>query len=124
MANYEHLLNDLKTMHRERNWNFFHKSKDLLIAMMSEVGELADLYRWLDDDTLDQMHKNPDTKKKIAYEMADILSYLMTLAYSSDIDLLQALKEKNEIVKRKYPVEQIRNKDTNSLLGNKPKNFK
>ena len=119
MVTYEQVLEELKQMHKERNWHNFHTSKDVLIALVGEIGELAELYRWLDNEQIEQMHCNPEKKQKIAHEMADILSYLMTLAYKNGIDLPEALSEKNKIIKERYPVKEFKNKNTNVLDGNK-----
>lgn len=78
-------LNDLKEKIREfnveRDWDKFHNPKDLLIALVSEVGELAECYRWLSDAELSKIHSDPAKKKKVEEEIADVIIYLIILSY-------------------------------------------
>ena len=65
MGDLDILRDKLRAFNQERDWDKFHNPKDLLIALVSEVGELADCYRWLSEEELSNAHLNPQKKIKI-----------------------------------------------------------
>lgn len=84
----------------ERNWRQFHNPKDLALSLTLEAAELLELYQWSGTD-LECRDKLPQVKE----ELADVLSYCISLAdvYGLDLDeILNAKVDKNE---QKYPVE-------------------
>lgn len=117
----EKLKKKIKLFNVERDWDKFHNPKDLLVALVSEVGELAECYRWLNEKELSKIHSDPVKKKKVEEEIADIIMYSIILAYKTDIDIFKAIEEKIEKNKRKYPVEKAMGVHTNPLEGFKGK---
>jgi len=73
----------------QRNWEQFHKLKDLLLGLDIEVSELMELFLWKSDSEIDQI-----PKEKIKHELADIFIYLAYVAAKFDIDLEEAIVEK------------------------------
>ncbi len=118
-------LNELKEKIRqfnlERDWDKFHNPKDLLVALVSEVGELAECYRWLNDKELSKIHADPEKKKKVEEEIADIVIYLIILSYKTDIDIFKAIEKKIERNQKKYPIEKTKGIHTNPIEGFKGK---
>ncbi len=114
-------LNDLKEKIREfnveRDWDKFHNPKDLLIALVSEVGELAECYRWLSDAELSKIHSDPAKKKKVEEEIADVIIYLIILSYKTDIDIFKVIEWKIEKNREKYPIEKAKGIHTNPIEG-------
>ena len=41
------LRDRMRTFTDQRDWNKFHDPKSLLLALVGEVGELAELFQWL-----------------------------------------------------------------------------
>lgn len=117
----EDLKEKIRQFNLEREWDRFHNPKDLLIALVSEVGELAECYRFLSPEELSRVHTDPAKKKKIEEEIADILIYLLILSYKTDIDIFRAIDEKIEKNRKKYPVEKARGVHTNPIEGFKGK---
>jgi len=93
----------------------------LIVALFSEVGELAECYRWLNDKEVSQVHQDAEKKKMVEEEVADILLYLLTFSYKTGIDLTQAVNNKLEKNSRKYPVDKVKGIHSNPLLGIKGK---
>ncbi|MGI9473571.1 MAG: nucleotide pyrophosphohydrolase, partial [Rubripirellula sp.] len=58
---------------RERDWEQFHDPKNLVMAMTSEVGELADLFRWVDSQRSLELAKSAEYSSQVAQELADIV---------------------------------------------------
>lgn len=92
---------------QERDWEQFHIPRSLLLALIAEVGELAELVQWAPDEALDERWIE-DHKSRLSEEMADILVYLVRLADVLNVDLLEAASSKIRQNSEKYPVEKSR----------------
>jgi len=121
MTDFNLLKEKIKEFNSERNWDQFHNPKDLLVALVSEVGELADCYRWLSSEELYKVHKDPEKKIKIEEEIADIMMYLMILTNKTDIDLLKTVENKLEKNAKKYPLNKCKGVHSNAIEGFKGK---
>lgn len=88
-----------------REWGEFHSPRNLILALVGEVGELAAEVQWSSDE-LSEM--TPEQRKSVANEMADVQNYLILLAERLDIDLLEALKRKLAENDVRYPVDSSR----------------
>lgn len=80
---------------KERDWEKFHTPKNLALALGSEVGELLAEFRWKSDDELRNLE--PEATKKISYELADSVIFLLRLADILDIDIPASVIEKIKI---------------------------
>lgn len=105
-ATIEQLKDAVRAFSRERDWEQFHKPKDLLVALMCEVGELAEHLRYRTDAEIAAALADPATLRDFAHELADCLWLLLRLADVNGIDLAAALREKLDLAARKYPVDQ------------------
>jgi len=121
MDKLEELTKRIKEFNKERDWDQYHNPKDILVALVSEVGELADCYRWLSAEEMKEIHSDAEKKKKVEEEIADIMMYLIMLAYKTDIDILSAVEKKLEKNIRKYPVEKAKGVHSNHSEGFKGK---
>jgi dCTP diphosphatase len=91
---------------RERDWEQFQSPKNLSMALAGEAGELLEHFQWL---TEAQSHAlSAEKRRAVAYELADILSYLLRLADRLDIDLIAATHEKIAINEHRYPADKVR----------------
>lgn len=85
---------------RERDWEQYHSPRNLLLAVISEIGEVADIVRWLGDS---EPTIPPDRREDWEDELADVLILLIRLADQSQVDLSAAFERKFEKVEAKYP---------------------
>jgi NTP pyrophosphatase (non-canonical NTP hydrolase) len=94
-------LNDLTTrlleFRDQRDWAKFHNPKDLALAINIETSELLELFLWKQIVEVDRI--------KVEEEVADIFAYLLLFAEKYEIDLRQALLNKIEVNKIKYPID-------------------
>ena len=74
------------------------------MALIGEVGELSELFQWLDMDQSANIMSDDMKAQRVKEEMADVFVYLISLANKLDIDLIQAAEAKMEKNKTKYPV--------------------
>ena len=94
----------LRDFTEERNWQEFHTPKDLAIAVSVEAAELLEHFRFRNGKKLDNYLKEEENRKEIAYEMADVLSFLVRMADEMKIDIAAALKDKMDKNSKRYPI--------------------
>jgi len=119
---FHQLVEKLRTFNLERDWDKYHNPKDLTLALVSEVGELAECYRWLSPAEVENVHADPEKRKKVEEELADITIFILTLSYKTNIDLLAAIDAKLEKNNKRYSVDKIKGQHTNPIEGRKEKN--
>ena len=94
----------LRAFVAEREWAQFHDPKNLAMAVASEAGELLAEYRWIAGAEADAWSAEPENKKRVAMEAADVGIALLLLCDRVGIDLVGAMGEKIEVNGRNYPV--------------------
>ena len=81
----------------DRNWDMYHTERNLILALIGELGELAELFQWKGDgpDGAPIGLKNWEDEEKdtVAQELADVTIYLMRLATKSGVDIGKAAFE-------------------------------
>ncbi len=88
----------------ERDWGRFHDPKSVLIALVGEVGELAELLQWLPADEVTTLAAtDPHLRTRFGEELSDVLLYLVLLADVLDVDLPAAATAKLAAAREKYP---------------------
>lgn len=98
----EDLRRQVEAFAAERAWEPFHSPRNLLLALVSEVGELAELVRWQGDAE----PAIPTTSQQDwADEIADVLILLLRLADRSGVDLPAAFSRKLALAAQRYPVD-------------------
>jgi NTP pyrophosphatase (non-canonical NTP hydrolase) len=98
----------LRTFAAERDWEQFHTPKNLIMALMGEVGELAELFQWLSPEQVASAIHEPQFVEKVRDEIADVVAYIFRLADVLGIDLSQATRAKIDKNAQKYPVEKAK----------------
>lgn len=93
----------LKKFVKDRDWDQYHNPKNLVLSLISETGELAEIFRWLSMDECETVMQNPELAKHIREEVADIFNNLLLLAMKLDIDLLHVAEKKLTLTEAKYP---------------------
>ncbi|MCP4888094.1 MAG: nucleotide pyrophosphohydrolase [Rubripirellula sp.] len=105
-------ISDLKTavatFAEERDWEQFHDPKNLVMAMVSEIGELSEHFRWVRSEEAFATAADPANAEDIAHELADILMFALEFANVCDIDIAKAVSSKIEINRQRYPIEKAK----------------
>src|SRR5262249_19360747 len=71
----------------ERDWEPFHSPKNLSMALAAEVGELLELFLWVDSEASRAVVNDPAQRQEVADELADVACLLFNLSLSTGIDL-------------------------------------
>lgn len=94
MSDLEELRQGMRDFTDRRNWGSFHDPKSVLLALVGEVGELAELVQWLPADDVTELAREAALRARLGEEMSDVLLYLVLLSDVLGIDLGTAAKAK------------------------------
>jgi NTP pyrophosphatase (non-canonical NTP hydrolase) len=100
MKTIEETVDEIVHFRDERNWEQFHNSKDLALAISIEASELNELFLWkqAEDVPID----------KIKEELADILIFSLLLAHKHNVSIQEIVSEKLKSSSIKYPIEKAK----------------
>jgi len=87
----------------ERGWERYHKPASLAVSASIEIGELLELFQWLEDEEIEGYLKDEDYRSRLASEIADVMIYLLKLADVTGIDPSDAILSKMRENEKKYP---------------------
>ncbi|MGQ7296175.1 nucleotide pyrophosphohydrolase [Quadrisphaera sp. KR29] len=103
----------LREFSAEREWQRFNTPRNLALALVGEVGELAELLQWLTDEEAaaiadDGGDDGADPaaqrlRQRAGEEVSDVLAYLLLLAESLGVDVERAFTAKLAANAEKYP---------------------
>ena len=92
----------------ERDWQKFQDPKSVMLALVGEVGELAELLQWLPAEEARALSREEPLHTRLAEEMSDVLVYLVGLADQCGVDLGKSALAKIEASATKHPAAQTR----------------
>lgn len=104
----EGLTAALRQFADERDWAQFHTPKNLVMALVGEVGELIEHFQWLTPEESAAVMDDDTSAQRIADELADVFIYLVRLSDVLGVDLLEAAGAKLEANARRYPADRVR----------------
>lgn len=108
MSTYEELRADYREFVSERDWGQFHDPKSLILALVGEVGELAELFQWIPADQAVERFSAGRPRDRAGEEMADVLIYLTGLADALGIDLVDAAERKLDAARGRFPISDVK----------------
>ncbi|KAI4356312.1 hypothetical protein L6164_000344 [Bauhinia variegata] len=88
---------------KERDWERFHSPRNLLLALVGEVGELSEIFQWKGEVPKGLPDWKEEEKVHLGEELSDVLLYLVRLSDICGIDLGKAALRKVELNAIKYP---------------------
>ncbi|KAB7529268.1 nucleotide pyrophosphohydrolase [Flagellimonas olearia] len=101
----EEIKNRLRKFADERNWDQFHTPKNLVMALNGEIGELTEIFQWLDSDNSKLENLSDRDLARCKEEIADVFLYLVRLADKLEINLIKEGNNKIDINAEKYPID-------------------
>ena len=100
-------IHDLKKMvsdfRDERDWRKYDTPKNLAVSICIEAAELLEHFQWKNDEEINRMIREEEKKNEVSDELADVVIYCLGLSDILEIDIAEALKQKLEKNRRKYP---------------------
>ena len=104
MNEFEGLTDEIRKFAQARNWEQFHTSKNLAMAIAGEAGELSAEFQWLTSDQSERTSLSPERLKLIGLEIADVQIYLLRLADVLAIDIPEFVREKMATNESRFPL--------------------
>lgn len=102
-------LEDIRQIHAkftsDRNWDQFHTPRNILLALVGEVGELSELFQWKNECEVGLKDWSQNERKALEEELSDVLIYLVRLADRCRVDLPSVVIEKFKKNEKKYPID-------------------
>ncbi len=102
MDDLNRLTDRLVDFRHQRQWERFHKPKDLALSICIEAAELLEHFQWKGDEEVAD-YLTSDALEEIKEEVADIAIYLLLFCRDNNIDLLDAISKKIEKNEARYP---------------------
>ena len=84
-----------------RGWGSFHSPRNLLLALVGEVGELAAELQWVPETEAHELSEEHLTR--VRHELADVQIYVLQFAHALGIDVASAVHEKMAINLERWP---------------------
>jgi NTP pyrophosphatase (non-canonical NTP hydrolase) len=103
MDKYKKVIGELIQFRNERDWEQFHDSKNLALAISIEAAELNEIFLWKKGDEVENVNKD-----RLKEELADILSFAFLLAEKHNLDVFDIVSEKIKKNALKYPVDKAK----------------
>ena len=100
MSDIEEIKQALLKFRNERDWEQFHNSKDLALAVNVEAGELLELFLWKEAQEANV--------EKVKEELADVFAYAFLLADKYQLDVKEIVLQKIQKNAEKYPVDKAK----------------
>jgi NTP pyrophosphatase (non-canonical NTP hydrolase) len=100
MNDIQLLIDELVKFRDDRNWDQFHNTKDLALAISIEAAELNELFLWKTTEDCELVDKI-----KLEEELADVFAFSLLLAGKHGFDVKEIVLDKIRKNVEKYPVE-------------------
>lgn len=101
----------------ERDWSQFHDPKSLVLALVGEVGELAELFQWLPADEARSLAAAEPLHTRVGEEIGDVLVYLLALADGLGIDAVSEAVKKIDAARSRFPADRFNGRAPDKASG-------
>ena len=100
MSEIKDITDELVKFRNERDWEQFHNSKDLALALSIEAAELNELFLWKKAEDVNL--------EKLKEELADVFAYAFLLAEKNNLDVKTIVLDKIKVNGDKYPIDKAK----------------
>lgn len=100
MNDIDGLVQEIVKFRDERDWEQFHNSKDLALAISIEANELLELFLWKKAEDVNV--------EKLKEELADVFTFSLLLANKHGLDINRIVLDKIEHNRAKYPIDKAK----------------
>lgn len=104
---FDQFVDEVRQFRDERDWAQFHDPKSLILALVGEVGELAELFQWVPAERATADFSGGERQQRAGEEISDVFIYLLGLADALGIDLLEAASAKLSEARRRFPASEV-----------------
>ena len=108
MKKLKELTKKLIAFREARDWNKFHKPKDLAISLSLEASEVLEHFQWKSEKEIEEYIETQ--KNEIGEELADVFNWILIMSHDFGIDIVDASTRKILKNETKYPIEKAKGK--------------
>jgi dCTP diphosphatase len=94
------LMAAVQAFSQARSWDRYHDPRSVVLAICSEAGELAHIFRWRKRSS---RRLSTSAQAAVSAEVADVLIFTLLLCGQLGIDPEAAVREKLRANARRYP---------------------
>lgn len=91
-----------------RDWQPFHRVKNLSMSIAIEAAELMERFQWLTTEEAQVTVEDPAEQAAVADELADVFIYCLSLSNALELDVSSAVLGKLETNEHRYPAHEFR----------------
>jgi NTP pyrophosphatase (non-canonical NTP hydrolase) len=117
-SSLQNILLTIREFIKERGWERYQKPASLAVSASIEIGELLELFQWLEDDEIEAYLKDEEFRSRLSSEIADVMIYMLRLADVAGINPIDAILTKLKKNEKKYPSD-----EWHSRIPSKTKEF-
>lgn len=103
----DELKKKLLNFRKMRDWEQFHKPKDLAISLVLESAELLENFQWKSDAEIYNA-LNGNLAERVSDEIADIAIYISYICHDLNLSLEDIVARKLEKNEKKYPADKVK----------------
>lgn len=108
MATVAELTDEIRAFADKRDWSQFHTARNLVLALVGEVGELAAELQWIPDGEVHAHLSKEEARTRFESEIADVATYLLRLCDVVGVDLSTVVRLKLRLNEERYPADRAR----------------
>jgi NTP pyrophosphatase (non-canonical NTP hydrolase) len=92
----------------ERDWQQFHRPKEVAAALAIEAAELQELFLWRDPETAEEVRADGERLHRVREEIADCAIFMLLLSNDLGVDLAEAICLKVDSNAKRYVADKHR----------------
>jgi NTP pyrophosphatase (non-canonical NTP hydrolase) len=108
----EEAVAEVVSFREARNWGQYHRPEHLSRALSIEASELEEEFLWLGPTEVEKRLQSDQKREAVKDEIGDVLIYALLFCEQVGIDPLNAIGDKLEKNREKFPVEEVRGQPT------------
>lgn len=112
----------IKKFVKDRNWGQFIGTKDILLGIVEEVGEIRNIVKW-EQDPKKIRKALVDNREEMEDQIGDIYWFLALLANEAGIDMDKAIDGVIKANRKRFPLKEVKSRHTNRRLGGVDKKY-
>jgi NTP pyrophosphatase (non-canonical NTP hydrolase) len=101
---FSQLRDEVQQFVQERDWGKYHTPKNLGMSIAIEAAEIMEHFQWYSSQKSVDLVRQPEIKKLVAEELADVIIYCLALADQTEIDISSAVRSKMKRNQDRFPV--------------------
>ena len=105
----------IKKFNDDREWSDLSTTKDLLLNMNEEIGEIWNLIKWVNAEKQKELIK--ENKGEVENFVGDMLYLILKISYLCDVDPKKSLEDVLKEYEKRFPLDKAKGNHGNVRAG-------